>query len=241
MKICIVGASAGLGRALAETLAARGHDLVLVASDRQDLDPLVQDLSIRYGAKVSAIAVDLRTADPQALRDQIVADLGGLDGLLMVAGFTDPQDIAQLPDQRVMNVLNINMIAPLRLINACEGDLAQGGILVAISSVATMRPRRNNAVYAAAKAGLESLVLSLRHRHASTGLRVTCVRMGFMSTSMTFGQKLPLPAASPEVAAAFVVGAMEKDNGLVYFPGWWCVIAMVMNSLPWVIFRRLNI
>ena len=90
MTYAIIGASAGVGRALASAFAAAGHDLVLVSSDERDLRALTSDLAIRHGARVTAIAADVNDGD--GYLDRVAAavrTLGALDGMLFPLGATD--------------------------------------------------------------------------------------------------------------------------------------------------------
>ena len=89
MIYAIIGASAGVGRALASAFASAGHDLILVASDARDLRALASDLEIRHGARVAAIAADVNDGD--AYLDEVAAAvrrLGALDGMLFPLGAT---------------------------------------------------------------------------------------------------------------------------------------------------------
>lgn len=241
----IVGASAGLGRALAEQMAEAGHTLFLVASDGQDLAPLAADLSIRFNAKVTWMATDLARVDAAALRDRVLAALGGLDDLMLVAGFSDlARDRGPVPPAMVERLVAVNLTSALLIANAFLGDLAANprANLVGMGSVAAVRGRRSNMVYGAAKRGLEGYFESCRHWLAGEGgAKVQFYRLGFLSTSLTFGQRLPFPALSPEKAAHTVIANLGRDLGACYLPWWWRGIMTLLAHMPWGIFRRLDI
>ncbi len=241
MRSCVVGASAGLGRALATCLAARGDDLFLISSDARDLDPVVADLGLRFGVEVHGHAVDLATACPRTVRENIIGGLGGIDALFVIAGASSPDDTEQVDDGLVARLLAVNLVGPLRLINALSDDLAaNSGHLVGIGSVAAIRARRSNFVYATAKRGLEFYFESLRHRFASGTCSVCFYRLGYLKTRMTFGQKLALPALSPEKAAKRIVSDLGRRQGVHYLPRWWGLVALALQSLPWVVFKKLD-
>lgn len=240
----IIGASAGLGRSLAEQLAAQGHDLFLVASDSRDLGPLACDLSIRFGVKAKWAAADITRTIPGDLRRQILDALGGIENLLVIVGFSMlERDRGALPPAEIERLMAVNFTAPVELINAFLPDLsAPGTNLVGAGSVASVRGRRNNIVYAAAKRGLESYFESLRHLHAATGgARVQFYRLGFMRTRMTFGQRTPFPSCEPHDAAKLIVANLGRDLGTAYLPRWWWLIMTLLRLTPWPIFKRLNI
>lgn len=243
MKSVIIGASAGLGRALATELAGRGHDLYLAASDEQDLAPLAQDLRLRFGRKVEFEAMDLRTGGESGLRERAVGALGGVDNLFIVAGASTKADSGQIPDQLMADLVQVNFTAPLRIINALLPDLmaSPAGNLVGVGSAAAARPRKNNSVYASCKAGLEFYCLAQRHKLADTRCRVQFYRIGYLRTHMVFGQKLLFPPEEPERAACTLADNLGKDAGLLYIQPWWRLIALVFRCIPWRVFKKLNL
>jgi short-subunit dehydrogenase len=115
----VVGASSGLGRALATELAARGHALLLVASDRRDLDALGASLNLAHGIAVRALALDLgREADPGA---KIIAALDGMppaSALLLPIGQSREDDDFSLDAPRIGELLAVNLHAPLAIVHA---------------------------------------------------------------------------------------------------------------------------
>ena len=107
-------------------------------------------------------------------------------------------------------------------------------------SIAGTRGRSRNIVYAAAKRGLETFFQSLRHRHLPSSLRVQFYRLGFLRSNLTWGQRLPLPAAEPDAVAARVVDALDRGSFARYEPRRWALVAFVLRRLPWFLFRRMK-
>lgn len=245
MKSVVIGASAGLGRALAEQLASRGHNLFLTASDDADLNALSHDLQLRYGVKVLSLAFDLndRDVDPGELKTHIVNTFGLPQNLFFIAGVSYRDDNGSQPSNKIGQLLSVNLMSPIQVINAMLPLLENtpSSNIVGIGSVASIRPRRSNMVYGAAKTGLESYFGSLRHYLAAKQCRTQFYRSGYLHTQMTFGQKLPLPALSPQAAAKIIAANLDKDLGVVYLPWWWKIIALCLNTLPWSVFKKLNI
>ncbi|TAN78257.1 MAG: SDR family oxidoreductase, partial [Magnetospirillum sp.] len=182
VKAVVIGASAGLGRALASCLAEAGHELVLVARDGRDLDAVARDLAIRFGRPVGWIAADLGNPDAAALKTGVLERLGGIDALFVVAGLGDDADCGPLPDGALRRLIEVNYAGPLSLINAFLPDLTRAAPahLVGVGSVAAIRGRSRNMVYGSAKRGLEFYFEALRHYLADTGCRVQFYRAGFM-------------------------------------------------------------
>ena len=114
------------------------------------------------------------------------------------------------------------------------------GVVVGFGSVAAVRGRSRNMVYAAAKRGLQGFFESLRHRHSGQGLRVQFHRLGFLRSNLTHGMRLPLPAAEPAQVASQVVANLEKASFDRHAPRWWALVAFIITHLPWFVFRRMD-
>src|SRR5690606_38634357 len=93
-----------------------------------------------------------------------------------------------------------------------------GGTLCVFSSVAGDRGRKPVVLYGATKAGLSRYLEGLDHRYRSHGLKVVCVKPGFVKTSMTEGLKPPPFAGEPEQVARQVVKAIDRGTPQVYSP-----------------------
>ncbi len=242
MTAIVIGASSGLGRALAVELARNGKPLLLVASDARDVDALAADLVLRHGVEVRTLAVDLAgEADPGA---RVLAALEGLpaaEALLLVAGTSRGDDDLSLGAGAIGQLLAINLHAPLAIAHALVPRLLETrGVIVGFGSVAAARGRGRNVVYAAAKRGLDTFFESLRQRFHPRELRVQFHRLGFLRSNLTWGMKLPLPAAAPEEVARRVVGALGRGSFARHEPRHWGLVAFVLRRLPWFLFRRLK-
>jgi short-subunit dehydrogenase len=243
MKSLVVGASAGLGRAIAEQLARDGHMLFLVASDDRDLAAIAADLMIRYRISVHYAAVDLTKFDPANLRKSVIAAMGAPDCLFYIAGQSDKADRGAIDDGLLQRLITVNYVAPVRLINSFLPELMRNahGNIVGAGSVAVARARRNNAVYGSAKRGLEFYFATLRHLLAATPCRVQFYRLGYLETGMTFGQKLMFPALAPRRAAVAIVRGLGSDIPARYLPRWWLLIITIILLLPWPIYKKLDV
>tara|TARA_R110000787_G_scaffold38793_38_gene97600 strand:- start:2306 stop:3037 length:732 start_codon:yes stop_codon:yes gene_type:complete len=243
MKALIIGASAGLGRALAEALASRGHDLAIVASDQRDLDAIASDLRLRFGVVAHPIAMDLTDLDIDRLRDGVHCALGDIDNLFIIAGFTDPLDRGAVGDSQAERIMAVNFTSAVRILNGFLAEMAdrKGGNIIGAGSVASVRGRRSNAIYGASKRGLEGYFEAIRHHLAASECRVQFYRLGYLETRMTFGQKLMFPPLTPAETAERIITNLGKDLGSVYLPWWWRGIGLLFQMLPWSVFRRLDL
>ncbi len=242
MTWVVIGASAGLGRALSEELARQGRSLLLVASDRRDLDALSADLRLRFGSAVQTLARDLGLSGDLA---QGVSDALGdqpAEGVLFPVGAVAAGDDGLLPAAAVEELVRINLTSVI----AIAGKLLPGmlqrrhGAIVGFGSVAALRGRGQNVVYSAAKRALESYFESLRHACEPHGIKVMLYVAGFMDTNQAFGRKLRLPAARPAPLARRVVRDLGRRSGKRYLPRFWGAVGLALRLMPWAVFRRLR-
>jgi decaprenylphospho-beta-D-erythro-pentofuranosid-2-ulose 2-reductase len=115
-----------------------------------------------------------------------------------------------------------------------------GGTVCAFSSVAGDRPRRSNYVYGASKAGLSAFLEGLGLAYADRGVRVVCVRPGFVRTGMTDGLPVPAFAAEPAHVARMVLAAIDRGRPVVYAPPIWRWVMLAIRTLPRPVMRRLS-
>jgi decaprenylphospho-beta-D-erythro-pentofuranosid-2-ulose 2-reductase len=237
----VIGASSGLGRALARRLAEEGVDLVVVSREPRDLEPTAADIVQRYGVRCFALCADI--ADPALDADAFAERCGSLVGeierVFIPVGAVSDEDVGANPTV-VLPLALSNYAGPARLAAAfCKRLVALGrGQIVLFSSIAAGAPRTNNVAYSAAKAALEVYARGLRHFAEPRGVTVTVYALGYVDTPMSFGRKLLLPIAAPHEAAAFMTRAHRP--GKHYYPRFWWWVLLVLKSLPWAVYRRLS-
>jgi len=240
----VVGASSGVGRALAEALARGGCDVVVAARSQRDLDAISRDLAIRYGVKANPQVLDLSDGkiDVETFHGMCLQQLGRVDALFVPAGHVSPADDGLAEDETVATTIRVNYMNTVRIIaRFARAFKHQGhGLIVGFTSVAAAVPRRRNIAYASAKAGLDVYLRGLRHYFADTPVVVQAYALGYVDSGMTFGKRMLLPPVSPHRVAAYVVGQMGRDIGVRYFPRYWRLITLLLRSLPWFLYRRLS-
>jgi short-subunit dehydrogenase len=239
----VVGASAGVGRALAERLARNGYDLVLVARDSRDLEPTANDLSLRFGRRCTFITADIGRADWDitSFLSECQNRIGDIDCLMVPAGAVASDDFGANPEV-IAGVIATNFVGPARLAAAFGRGMAERGrgSLVLFSSIAAAAPRRRNAAYSAAKAALEVYAKALRHELEPRGVKVLVIALGYVDTRQSYGMRLLFPIARPESVAEYVAGAAQHSAGKRHFPWFWFWITALLRLLPWSIYRRLS-
>jgi short-subunit dehydrogenase len=244
MKVAVLGATRGMGRALARLMAARGDAVFLLGRDQRDLEKSARDLEVRAGkGRVGVAVCDLERPETfgPAL-DAAEAGLGGLDTVVVTAGLFAPQDRLEAEPELARRLLLVDFTNTVAFCEAARVRLLArgGGTLCAFSSVAGERGRKPVILYGAAKAGLTRYLEGLDHKFRAAGLRTVCVKPGFVKTSMTEGLTPPPFAGEPEAVAAAVLRGIDRGTPVVYAPAIWRLVMLVIRNLPRFVMRKIN-
>ncbi len=243
-RAVVVGASSGVGRSLADELAARGYDLVVSARDHEDVAAVAADLALRHGITATPIVVDLNGPDDELelYVKRCLDTLPTVDAVLVPAGAIADDDDGSAPWSSATLLVTTNLLGVVKVAGRFVSQLeAQGGgTLVLFSSIAAATPRGRNVVYGAAKAGLEYFGRALQHRFAGTPVHVQVYALGYVDTAMTRGMQLMFPVASPARVARRVVAGLGEPVRVRYEPRYWGAIVRVLRLLPWPVYRRLR-
>jgi short-subunit dehydrogenase len=240
----IVGASSGIGAALAIKLAAEGYSLALLARREDHLKALCAEINSTMGETRAIYFVHdvTDTANIPELLQKIISDLGGLDLFIYNAGISIPSGMKHFEFEKDLQVTQVNYIGALAWLNpvAALFHYLQAGQIVGISSVAGERGRVGNPSYNASKAALTCYLESLRNRLTRRGVHVLTVKPGYVRTEMAAAVKNPLFAIPTEQAAADICKAIRKRKQEIYTAPIWRLVMLVIRNLPSVLFRRLS-
>lgn len=243
-RAILVGASSGLGAALARKLARQGWTLALLARRADLLADLCAELN--NGGETQALFYThdvTRFAEVASLLKRIIADLGGLDLFIFNAGVNLPPGLETMSAENDIQMIAANLSGAIAWL-APVGDLmkeAKHGIIVGISSVAGDRGRFANPGYNASKAGLTAYLESLRNRLTRHGVHVLTVKPGFIKTDMLRASAGPKPfTITPERAAEDIYKAICKRKQVIYTHPIWRWIMLAIQHIPSAIFRRLS-
>ncbi len=244
MKVAFLGATKGMGRALARRMAERGDTLFLLGRDAEDLDRSARDLETRAGRGIiGAARCDLE--EPVTFASALAsaeATLGGLDAVVVTAGLFGTQDQLEADPALLARLLQVNFANTVLFCEEARKRLLArgGGTLCVFSSVAGERGRKPVVLYGAAKAGLSRYLEGLDHRYHAKGLRVVCVKPGFVRTGMTAGLPEPPFAGDPDDVARVVLRAIDRGTPVVYAAGIWRWIMLVIRLLPRAVMRKVG-
>jgi NAD(P)-dependent dehydrogenase (short-subunit alcohol dehydrogenase family) len=245
MKVAFLGATKGMGRALARRMARRGDAIFLLGRDEGELAKSAADLVARGVGKHSVGFSRCDLEHPEEFvpaLDAAEQSLGGLDAVVVSAGLFATQQRLEDEPELARRLLLVNFAHTVAFCEEARRRLLArgGGTLCVFSSVAGDRGRKPVAIYGASKAGLSHYLESLDHKFRLQGLRTVCVKPGFVRTSMTEGLPAPPFAGEPDSVAARVLRAIDRGTPVVYAPGIWRWIMLVIRLLPRSLMRRLG-
>lgn len=239
-RVIVLGALSAVAEQTARLYAAEGAELLLAGRDRARLDAVAADLKVRGAARAEVAALDLAAEAGEATFQTLVEALGGVDHVILAYGVLGGPEIEEdLGAARAVLDADFTSAAVWALAAAKQLERQRGGALVAIGSVAGDRGRASNYVYGAAKAGLAVLMQGLAHRLSRVGARAVVVKPGFIDTPMTAHIEKSGPLwATPEAIAKIVRRAAGKGGPVVYAPGFWRLILLIIRALPTPVMHR---
>ncbi len=184
-KIALVtGASRGIGKAIAEKLAAHGATVIGTATSDKGAD----DISTYLGNAGKGMTLNVTDADSvESVLKNIRAEFGEIDILVNNAGVTRDNLLMRMKDDEWQDILDTNLTSVFRLSKAVLRAMMKkrSGRIITIGSVVGTMGNAGQANYAAAKAGLIGFSKSLAREVASRGITVNVVAPGFIETDMT--------------------------------------------------------
>lgn len=242
-RAIVIGASSGLGAALAIRLAGQGYRVAAVARRETELAALRQRAAhFGRGAICPYVHDVTETEQVPMLFDQITRDLGGLDIIIYAAAVQPPVNLREYDLAKDEAMIRTNLLGAIAWLNqaATRFEAGGGGRIVGISSIAGDRGRVGSPVYNASKAGLDTYLEALRNRLSRRGVTVTTIKPGFIDTELLKNAARTFWVISPDEAAARTLDAVNRGRQVAYVPPRWRLVSTIVRALPSFIFRRLS-
>ena len=238
----VTGGSSGIGAAAARALAAAGARPLIAGRDPARLQAVARETG------GLALAADLSAADGPAELAMAALDVagpGGIDLLVNNAGIGWAGPVDEMTSEQAARLIAVDLTAPIQLTRLLVPGMTarRHGHIVFVSSIAGATGVRGEAVYSPAKAGLACFAESIGHELAGRGVGVSVIVPGVIDTPFfdhrgrPYNRRRPAPLPPQRVARA-LVGAVQRDQRVVFVPRWMRFPAWLHGALPGT-FRRL--
>ena len=236
-KAIIIGASSGIGEALARVLSDNGYEIGLTARREEKLQEIAKDLPTRSFVK----RIDVSEPDQAmaALR-VLIKEMNDVDLIVINAGISLASHAEWAQEKAVIDVNVSGFVAMCNV--AWNYFLDRGnGHIVGISSIAALKGYGRNTIYCASKAFISSYMQGLRQKahRKRVNILVTDIKPGFVATPMTENNKKMFWVAEVDKAARQIFNAIKKRKTHAYITRRWRLAAWVTKSIPNWLFERL--
>jgi short-subunit dehydrogenase len=241
-RILIIGATSRIAEHCARLWARVPVNFVLAGRDEAKLTLIAQDLRAR--SPQSVVEIHTPSFDDPAAIDAFVGAIAGagpIDIALIAHGMLPEQLACQNDLRLVKEAVSVNAVSPVLYAEAIARrmEAAGRGALAVIGSVAGDRGRQSNYVYGSAKGLVDRYMQGLRHRFAGTAVRCTLVKPGPTDTPMTAELRSRGVRLAPvEKVASDIVAGIAKGKGVIYTPGIWRYVMLIIRHIPESLFVR---
>ncbi|WP_035801555.1 SDR family NAD(P)-dependent oxidoreductase [Kitasatospora mediocidica] len=237
-RVLLLGGGSEIGREILLKLdPPPGSEVILAGRDLQRMAQCGESLPFRVRtAYYDATALETH----QRFVDEVFAD-GPVDLVISAAGVLTDQELLDRDPLRAGLLVQTNLTGHVTTLLAVAQHLRaqRRGMIVVLSSVAAVRPRKANFVYGATKAGLDAFARGLADSLHGSGVRLLLVRPGFVIGRMTAGMA-PAPAATTAAAVgAAVATALAGSASVVWVPRRMGALATAMRLIPRPLWRKL--
>ena len=230
----LIGASEGLGRAVAQRLAARGAEVIVSARSSDKLEVLASEIGLR------ARALPIDVADQDSV-DAAAREAGEIDGMVYLAGVYWPMKAQDWEPEKVTAMADINFTGAVRCVGAVLPAMVarDAGHIVLTGSLSGFRGLPGATGYGASKAGVMYLGEGMYADLRGTGVDVQLINPGFIKTRLTDKNDFTMPfIMEPEAAAAEFVDFMGTDAFKRNFPSHFGAMFRLSQFLPdWAYYR----
>ncbi|MCK9481739.1 MAG: 3-oxoacyl-[acyl-carrier-protein] reductase [Bacteroidia bacterium] len=208
--ILVTGGSRGIGKGIAEGMAAQGANIAFTfVSSVEKAKAFEEELKNKY--RVQAKGYQSNAADfegSQKLADEVIADFGNIDVLINNAGITRDTLLMRMSEDQWDEVINTNLKSAFNITKACMKTFMKNraGSIINITSIVGITGNAGQANYAASKAGVIGFTKSVAKELGSRNVRCNAIAPGFIETEMT-------EALSEEVRNAWTQNIPLKRGG----------------------------
>ncbi|MGH1329747.1 MAG: SDR family NAD(P)-dependent oxidoreductase [Paracoccaceae bacterium] len=227
--IWIIGASQGIGAALAQTWAAQGARLILSARSSAPLETLAAAL----GPEHIALSLDVTKRESLDSAAAKIAQIGPIDRVINLAALYDPGKVTDLDPIKAAQIITANLTGSFHIAQIAPSLLRAGGQLALCGSVAGYIGLPQGQIYSATKAGVINLAESLRAEWAPR-YDVRLISPGFVDTRLTQQNDFKMPAlVPPQRAADAIIKGLNSRRFEIHFPRRLTLSLKALRALPY--------
>lgn len=246
--ILLIGATGGIGRAIAEQLAKSGAKLTLVGRSHEALQSLLAGLmnSEQHHVLVADVTSSLGVADINEYAKRAIGERRRINAVINNAGCNDFALLSGKSPQQIEQEINLNLVAPIMICQTLIGSISQPGVMLNIGSTFGSIGYPGYTTYCAAKAGLHRFSESLDRELNGSGIRVLYLAPRATDTALNssavnqMNQKLGNAVDSPQRVAKHVQSMIEKETSAKWI-GWPEKLFVRINQiLPGVVSSAIN-
>jgi decaprenylphospho-beta-D-erythro-pentofuranosid-2-ulose 2-reductase len=238
-RVLLLGGTSEIGLAILAALALPPDaEVVLAGRDEQAMTAAGRKL----GCTVRTLAYDATELDSHPAVIEKAFAGGVVDVVISAAGLLTPQADLDRDPRQAGRLVETNLTGHVTTLLAAAARMRaqRHGVIVVLSSVAAIRPRRANFVYGAAKAGLDAFARGLADSLHGSGVSVLLVRPGFVIGRMTEGMPPAPLATTPADVGSAVAAALASGRALVWVPAPLAPLAAALRAVPRPLWRRLR-
>lgn len=243
--IIIIGGTSAIAKSLAHQWAQKNFNLIISGRDEEEINSICNDIQIRYSILCQPLKLDLLDFEQHQnfFEKCLTISNHHIKGIIFCAGFMDEQNKVQNNNSLTIQTINANFTSTASILNLFANyfETNKNGFIACISSVAGDRGRQSNYIYGAAKSGLSTYLQGLRNRMFKSGVPVLTIKPGFVDTAMTYGMEGLFLVASPDKVAKDIILAIEKKKDILYTPGFWKYIMLIIKNIPERIFKKMSL
>lgn len=235
-KVWIIGASSGIGAALAHELSRRGANLILSARRNNELE------RVSSGLSASTVIAPVDVSDAKGLK-KIAQEHGPFDCVIFLAALYNPGLVENMNLDESSLMVDINIKGALNTIDAVYPVMRQAhkGQIVLCGSVAGYCGLPNSQPYSLTKAAIMSLAQSLRIEAEQHNIDIKLISPGFVRTPLTDKNNFDMPMImEPEEAARIIADGLTASAFEIHFPRRFTWIVKLLSILPYPLFFRIT-
>jgi len=228
-NIWIIGATAGIGKSLAELFASQGHNLAISGRNEKGIDGLLS--SLPKADHISAPMNVCNVNQIQKASKAIFNHWSKIDQVIFLAGIYQPMKIDELDLELVKDIIETNLIGAINLTNVILDSFC--------ASVAGYKGLPKSQPYGASKAGLINFVQSLNVEHGKE-VDIRLINPGFVKTRLTDKNDFEMPMMiSADQAAMYIDKGLNSKKFEVHFPKKFSLILKLFNLLPTKLYNKI--